>query len=37
MSAADPIFGELIYSYSRAQAIDDGVLVDISKRAFWRR
>ena len=26
----DPIFGEVIYSYSRAQAIEDGVLVDIS-------
>jgi len=24
-------FGEIIYSYSRAQAIEDGVLVDLSK------
>ncbi len=27
------IFGEMIYSYSRAQAIEDGVLVDVSERA----
>lgn len=26
----DRIFGEVIHSYSRAQAIDDGVLVDVS-------
>lgn len=25
------IFGEVIYSYSRAQAIEDGVLVDVSQ------
>ena len=31
-SLAD-IFGEPISSYSRAQAIDDGVLVDVSKTA----
>ncbi len=29
MSASD-VFGEVISSYSRAQAIEDGVLVDIS-------
>ena len=29
----DPIFGELIYSYTRAQAIADGVLVDVTKMA----
>jgi len=27
------IFGELIYSYTRAQALADGVLVDITERA----
>ncbi len=27
------IFGDLIYSYSRAQALADGVLVDVSERA----
>ena len=32
---AREIFGDLIYSYSRAQAIDDGVLMDVSERA-WR-
>lgn len=30
---AGEIFGDLIYSYSRAQAIEDGVLVDVSERA----
>lgn len=30
---AREIFGELIYSYTRAQALADGVLVDLSKRA----
>lgn len=29
----DNIFGEVIYSYTRAQAIEDGVLVDLSKWA----
>ena len=27
------IFGDMIYSYSRAQALEDGVLVDVSERA----
>ena len=27
------IFGEMIYSYSRAQALADGVLIDVSERA----
>lgn len=27
------LFGDVIYSYSRAQAIEDGVLVDISETA----
>lgn len=27
------IFGEVIYSYTRAQAIEDGVLVDVSEMA----
>ena len=30
MSCENP-FGETIYSYSRAQAIEDGVLVDLSQ------
>ena len=29
----DSIFGEVIYAYTRAQAIDDGVLVDVTKTA----
>ncbi|HYW76195.1 MAG TPA: DUF6573 family protein [Gammaproteobacteria bacterium] len=32
-SAAESIFGPVIYSYSRAQAIADGVLVDVSDTA----
>lgn len=32
-NTAEAIFGELIYSYSRAQALADGVLVDITERA----
>lgn len=31
--AEDPIFGPIISSYSRAQAIDDGFLVDVSQTA----
>ena len=30
---AHEIFGELIYAYSRAEALADGVLVDVSERA----
>ena len=30
---ADEIFGDLIYAYTRAQALADGVLVDVSARA----
>ena len=30
---AQEIFGGLIYSYNRAQALADGVLVDVSERA----
>ena len=30
---AGEIFGDLIYSYTRAQALADGVLVDVSERA----
>jgi len=30
---SDSIFGEVIFSYTRAQAIEDGVLVDLSKLA----
>jgi hypothetical protein len=29
----DPIFGEVIYSYTRAHAIEDGVLVDVTDMA----
>lgn len=29
----DSMFGEVIYRYSRAQAIEDGVLVDVSELA----
>ncbi len=31
--AGDPLFGKLIYSYSRAQAIEDGVLVEVTEVA----
>lgn len=35
----DSVFGNVIYSYTRAQAIEDGVLVDLSRlpviRIFW--
>ena len=30
---AQEIFGDVIYSYTRAQALADGVLVDVSERA----
>src|SRR3954463_14875641 len=30
------LFGEPIYRYSRAQAVDDGVLVDISQTDEWK-
>ena len=33
MSTMEDIFGEVIHTYSRAQAIDDGVLVDVSELA----
>jgi hypothetical protein len=29
----DELFGSVIYAYTRAQAIEDGVLVDVSKMA----
>ena len=32
-SMASEIFGDLIYSYTRAEALADGVLVDVSERA----
>lgn len=31
--STDSIFGEVIYSYTRTQAIEDGVLVDVSETA----
>lgn len=31
--AGDPIFGDLILRYTRAQAIEDGVLIDVSDMA----
>ncbi len=30
---AENLFGEVIYTYTRAQAIEDGVLVDVSETA----
>lgn len=33
MTAKDEPFGKVIYAYTRAQAIEDGVLVDVSKMA----
>jgi hypothetical protein len=29
----DPVFGPVIYSYTRAQALSDGVLVDVTETA----
>ena len=37
MPEQDNIFGEVIYSYTRAQAIEDGVLVDLSDPSFTFR
>ena len=37
MSEQDEFFGKVIYSYTRAQAIDDGVLVDLSDPSFTFR
>jgi hypothetical protein len=37
MSEQNDFFGEAIYSYTRAQAIDDGVLVDLSDPSFTFR
>ncbi len=37
MNAQDEIFGEVIYSYTRAQAIEDGVLVDLTDPSFTFR
>jgi type I site-specific restriction endonuclease len=33
MADEDPVFGDVIYSYTRKQAIEDGVLVDITEMA----
>jgi hypothetical protein len=33
MADEDPVFGNVIYSYTRTQAIEDGVLVDITEMA----
>src|ERR1039457_1455316 len=33
MANEDPVFGDVIYSYTRKQAIEDGVLVDITEMA----
>jgi hypothetical protein len=33
MNEDDDVFGEPIYSYTRAQAIEDGVLVDVTEAA----
>ena len=32
-SSTDELFGEVIFSYSRQQAIEDGVLVDVTEMA----
>jgi hypothetical protein len=37
MTEQDEVFGEVIYSYTRAQAIADGVLVDLSDPSFTFR
>ena len=37
MTEQDEIFGEVIYSYTRAQTIADGVLVDLSDPSFTFR
>jgi hypothetical protein len=33
MADEDPVFGDVIYSYTRKQAIEEGVLVDITEMA----
>ena len=33
MADEDPVFGDVIFSYTRKQAIEDGVLVDITEMA----
>lgn len=33
MSAANEVFGEVIHAYTRAQAIEDGVLIDVTENA----
>src|SRR5450759_1184016 len=33
MADEEPVFGDVIYSYTRKQAIEDGVLVDITEMA----
>lgn len=33
VGAKESVFGEVIFAYSRKQAIEDGVLVDVSERA----
>ncbi len=33
MSLATEIFGDVIYAYTRAQAIEDGELIDVTKTA----
>lgn len=37
MTEQDEVFGKVIYSYTRAQAIADGVLVDLSDPSFTFR
>jgi hypothetical protein len=32
-STGSPFFGEVVYSYSRAQALEDGVLIDVTDTA----
>lgn len=33
METQDPVFGDVIYAYTRAQAIEDGTLVDVTETA----
>lgn len=37
MDTSDSIFGDVIYAYTRAQAVQDGVLVDLTQHSSIRR
>jgi hypothetical protein len=34
MASDDDLFGELIYGYSRAQALEDGVLIHLPNHVY---